>query len=380
MGGWTGEGKDTIIWDGTIRAKQFYGQYVGDDEYLKLDGSNANVNINIGTYDLTTTGTITTGDLLLTDPTHNYLFTNRTTFLALQSQTSGQPFVLETYSKDGDNTDNIFFRQFTLGTPASIANSEFFEILSQPTITTLFTRATGTGTANQLALGYNNTADISMDSLGTSLNDLYLINHNAFGGGIYGWESSGNIAVAGFTADTSTIISSTDGSGSLFMAGDLEIQGDLFFSGGAGSGLPFAEIYVADGSTAQSIATGTTYTKLTGFTTNGQSNNCTADATNDKITITKVGVYKIDCSISASSGTANTTFKYALFLNGSEQSNVHCHRKYGATGDLGASSMTGFIDVNSVPLDIDVRARHDNGSSVNITPTYMNLNCIQVGG
>jgi len=52
----------------------------------------------------------------------------------------------------------------------------------------------------------------------------------------------------------------------------------------------YAEIYLYDGSTAQSIPTGATYTKVTAYTTNGLSSNCTADAGNDKITITETGV------------------------------------------------------------------------------------------
>lgn len=140
----------------------------------------------------------------------------------------------------------------------------------------------------------------------------------------------------------------------------------------------YAEIYVADGSTAQTVATGATYAKLTGFTTNGSSSNCTADADNDKITITKTGYYLVTCSIGASSDTV-ATFKIAAFLNGSEQSQCHVNRKYSNANDVGASTFSGIIDVTTASWDLDVRVAHDNGGNVDWTPVYMNLSIVYLG-
>lgn len=155
--------------------------------------------------------------------------------------------------------------------------------------------------------------------------------------------------------------------------GNLNIKGDLKKLGN------FAEIYVADGSTAQAIPTGATYTKLTGFATDGQSAGCTANVANDKIVVTKTGRYLVNASINASSGTNNVTFKYAVFLNNAEQNACHCHRKYSVAGDYGSSSITGIIDVTTANLDVDLRARHDDGGSVDLTPTYMTLNVLYIG-
>ena len=141
----------------------------------------------------------------------------------------------------------------------------------------------------------------------------------------------------------------------------------------------FANIYVDDGSTAQSIPTGTTYTKLTGFATNGQSSNCTTNVANDKITITKTGKYMVNYSMNGSSGSSNITFKTAAFLNGSEQEQIHSHRKYAASGDKGSESGCGIINVTTANWDLDLRTRHDSGSSVNYTPTYMSLNVYYLG-
>jgi hypothetical protein len=134
----------------------------------------------------------------------------------------------------------------------------------------------------------------------------------------------------------------------------------------------FADIYVADGSTAQTIANGTDYTKLTGFASDGQSSNCTADASNDKITITKTGRYLVNASISGSAAIVST-FKFACFLDGSEQSQCHAHRKFATANDMGSCSISGIIDVETENLDLDLRARHDFGTDVDFTPTYMNL-------
>ena len=141
----------------------------------------------------------------------------------------------------------------------------------------------------------------------------------------------------------------------------------------------FADIFVEDGITAQAIPTGAIYTKLTGFTNDGIAENVTPDFANNKITLTKKGRYLVNNSFSAGSGTNNVTFKYVAFLNGVEQDQIHAHRKYSVAGDLGSSSMCGIINVDTVPIDIDIRTRHDNAGSINLTPTYANLCVVYLG-
>ena len=141
----------------------------------------------------------------------------------------------------------------------------------------------------------------------------------------------------------------------------------------------FAEIHVHDGSTAQSIATGAGYVKLTGFAHDGDSANCTPDVANDKITITKAGKYFVVGSFSFTSGSVNTTFFCAPFLNGVEQDQIHWNRKVATTGDVGAAPFSGIIDVTTAPWDLDVRIRHNQGGSVDFTPVYMNLTVFYLG-
>jgi len=136
----------------------------------------------------------------------------------------------------------------------------------------------------------------------------------------------------------------------------------------------YAAIHCHDASAAQNVATGATYVKITAFTDNGFSLNCTPDAANDKITITKTGYYKVVGSVSFSCGTNNVTWFASAFLNGVEQDQIHFTRKIGTAGDVGNSALTGIIDVTTAPWDLDLRMRHDNGGTVSVTVSYANIN------
>lgn len=143
----------------------------------------------------------------------------------------------------------------------------------------------------------------------------------------------------------------------------------------------YAEIYEEDNLTAQSIVGhATTYTKVTNFQVNGDSKNCTPDQANDKITITQAGEYKITFSTSFTATGTNNNWFAAVFIDGVEQSDMHFERKIGAGGDYGSTSVTGIHSFPSVPLDVDVRMRHDDiGVSRDLTKRYMNLNVARIG-
>jgi hypothetical protein len=140
----------------------------------------------------------------------------------------------------------------------------------------------------------------------------------------------------------------------------------------------YAEIYVADGTTAQSISTGATYAKLTAFTTDGISNNCTAAAASDKITFTASGVYRVTFSISLTSDTNNVSWHLAPFLGGAEQAKGEVHFKNGTGADIISGSGSLLLNVSSVPVDLDIRARHESAGSVLITPTHANLSVSKI--
>ena len=109
----------------------------------------------------------------------------------------------------------------------------------------------------------------------------------------------------------------------------------------------------------------------------GNASNCTADATNDKITITKAGKYRVVGTFSFS-GTANSNWRIALFNDGTEEACVHLARKLGAGGDVGSASFSGII-VAGANKDIDVRARHDSVGNQDITMQYSNLSVVYIG-
>jgi len=166
-------------------------------------------------------------------------------------------------------------------------------------------------------------------------------------------------------------------------AGDINACGNLLGTDVKATGRvteqgTFAEIYVADGSTAQSIPTGATYTKLTAFTTNGSSSNCTADATNNKITVTKAGKYLVNCTVSGYDGATGAEFKMALFKAGTEQNNIHATNKFNVGSEIDNMDMCGII-VATANQDIDVRLRHDQVGSVNFTTQYANLTINYLG-
>lgn len=135
----------------------------------------------------------------------------------------------------------------------------------------------------------------------------------------------------------------------------------------------FASIHNHDSSTAQTIPTGTAYTKLTNFTDGGYGSNCISDAANDKITITSTGNYYVSGSFNFQDDTNNTVWRLCLFVDGAEFEEIHIKMKIGIAGDVVSASFCGIIDVSSVPIDIDVRARHDSGFDVDITVEYANL-------
>lgn len=140
----------------------------------------------------------------------------------------------------------------------------------------------------------------------------------------------------------------------------------------------YGEIVLHGGVTAQSIATGATYTKVDGFVTDGVSSNCTNDAANDKITVTEDGDYKVECSLSFTGSGTNETWLGSVFVEGVEQDKIHFERKIGVGGDIGSTQFGGIITA-SAGDDIDIRMRHGDGGALDFTPSYMNLNVVRIG-
>ena len=133
-------------------------------------------------------------------------------------------------------------------------------------------------------------------------------------------------------------------------------------------------LYISgEGATAQSIPTGATYTKITAFTTALLgADGCDPDPANDQITVEDAGVYVVGFTRAYHADTANVIWHVAVFVNGvlAPQSVVSIKT---------ASTATPFYADLDVPVvcaagdTIDIRLRHDNGGSVNITYEHATL-------
>jgi hypothetical protein len=149
---------------------------------------------------------------------------------------------------------------------------------------------------------------------------------------------------------------------------------------GEGSGLAFAGIYVKDSAATISCDSDNADTKATQFTTNGLSNNCTPDAANDKITITKAGKYYVTwAAVVDLNGGATVDVLLAAYLDGVRQDNLHQNNSVSSV-DKRVVSACGFIDVTSVPIDLDLRANIGSATARLLTLSDISLTVIQVSG
>lgn len=127
----------------------------------------------------------------------------------------------------------------------------------------------------------------------------------------------------------------------------------------------YAEIYVHDGSTAQTSIT-TTPTLLTGFASNGPDNGaCVADAANDRITLGTAGDYEVSAQFSFS-GTLSTTFTLHARLDAVEVAQIACTRKLGTGGDVGSCSFTGIL-TSTAGQQLTVYVESDAGGGASMT-------------
>lgn len=141
----------------------------------------------------------------------------------------------------------------------------------------------------------------------------------------------------------------------------------------------FGEIHYNDGSTAQTIPTGTTYTKWTAFTDVGDYNLTTPAA--DSIVITIAGEYFIAGQFSTSCGTNAVQATTALFVNGMECNTINKIAAFSTQNSVQSGSISGIIQVTPamLPCTIDVRKRHDQGGDINFTGIYGNLVVYKIG-
>ena len=135
----------------------------------------------------------------------------------------------------------------------------------------------------------------------------------------------------------------------------------------------YGEIYVASGAGSQTI--GNSYTKVNQFTANGTSSGTTADHTNDKITATDSGTYRVSLAISFK-GTNSATFTIAVYAGGVEQANLHLKRKLNSSGEVGSAMLSGLATL-AASDDVEVYVKA-NGTSKNFAVEEANLTISKV--
>jgi hypothetical protein len=148
------------------------------------------------------------------------------------------------------------------------------------------------------------------------------------------------------------------------------------------AGLPLGEISVRDNAAETAIAVAGTFVQVAIFDTNGLSNNCTPDHTNDHITISKAGWYFVAVSLACVSvAGGGDTFEFEVRKNNGATvfNNVHAHRDMaGGGGDKGSVTMSGIIDLAANDT-VELWVTNDDDTS-NIIIEDCALSVIQIAG
>lgn len=131
--------------------------------------------------------------------------------------------------------------------------------------------------------------------------------------------------------------------------------------------------YVNNNTTAQSIPTGTTWTKLTfPNTVLGFKKHITIDADTRNIVIQKKGRYFFSFNFSSLANTNNIILETVLLKNDVEIPSMHMKRQFSGLALISQATLTGAVDLNKGDV-LRVAVRHDSASAVNLTVQYGNL-------
>lgn len=138
----------------------------------------------------------------------------------------------------------------------------------------------------------------------------------------------------------------------------------------------YGSIYIAGGSTAQTVATGS-HTKLTPFTGNGSaSDGITPDAANDKITIAEasVGVYRITAQVTFTTDVNALTCEFSLFDTAAGSVlPISTQAVYVITGAQKNSISLELQTYIGGATSIELHMTHNYGTNAAITVTNANI-------
>jgi len=131
------------------------------------------------------------------------------------------------------------------------------------------------------------------------------------------------------------------------------------------------QLYV-DGDSTLSIGVADTYYTFRKFQTDLTINTTLTDST---ITTTTSGYYKICNSSSYTHGTISTIIHHSVFVNDVEATQIETQRKIGTGGDVGNSSNSGILFLNTGDI-VKIKFRADNTGT--ITVSHMNFHIFRL--
>lgn len=160
------------------------------------------------------------------------------------------------------------------------------------------------------------------------------------------------------------------------LAGATGPIGPMGATGPAGAGAAYyGELSVSGGTGSQTLTSSSSWYKITQWTVVGESSGFTVSASNDNITANNSGTFLVNFSLSFS-GTNNTEYQAALFINGVEQTDAEVYTEPGSVILNFAVSAVKTLTANDV-LDIRVTA-DGNGKLFDLK--YGNFNVESIGG
>lgn len=157
--------------------------------------------------------------------------------------------------------------------------------------------------------------------------------------------------------------------------------GDLVFVN-AGSGLSYAEIHAHNVAADLALAAQDTWYQIAAFDTDGESNNCTPDHTNDHITIVEAGDYHISLSWSGHSHNLDDYQIMVRFNNGTVAcENITIHTTTAVAGRVVTSAAVGTCALSATDT-VEAWALRTTGAAVErtLTTDHITLVVVQVGG
>lgn len=131
--------------------------------------------------------------------------------------------------------------------------------------------------------------------------------------------------------------------------------------------------YINNDTIAQSIPTGTTWTKLTfPNAVLGFKKHVVIDPVTRDVVIQKKGRYFFTFNFSSLASVNNIILETVLLKNDVEIQSIHMKRQFSGLAVVSHGTLTGAVDLNKGDV-LRVAVRHDYGSSVNLTIQYGNL-------